>query len=525
MLGPARYVASVMTSSNTANVSTAAAAQAQFASFASDDHSIAVNVPSSTASGSSQSIFFQISAPGGTQWASFGQGSSMSGSNMFVIYASGDDNVTVSPRLGTGHRMPEFDADAQITVLEGTGVQPDGSLVANVRCDTCLSWSGGSMDPTDSSSSWIFAWKSGDALDTPDTSARISEHDSNSNFNLDLTQGTGGESQNPFIAANAASPSGSATGTAGSATGTGVAPSATQSVSSPVVSSGSDSGSTTSVSKSSTNTSSIRRSHGIIMSLVFLILFPLAALTLYLPYKQKVRHIHAPLQVIGLVLLIVGLGLGVVLGKRVSELDAYHQVMGYLIVTALVLFQPALGIYQHLHYRKTGSKSAMGVIHRWLGRSVIILGVINGGLGFMQAGPVGNDHSPSWAVIAYSIIAGVIFFVYLSVLLAVNYRAKNPSPKPRRRGEKAKWGYEMSSSQGSSPQTASPPSFYPQRAERSRYETQTANTPNYYQQTTNPNTFNPPPRTRSQSAGNTYTISNPRNNPALGQGAARQQYR
>ena len=190
-------------------------------------------------------------------------------------------------------------------------------------------------------------------MNTPDTSASISLHDSNSNFNLDLTQGTGGESQNPFIAANAASPS-------GSATGTGTAPAATESVSSPIASSGSDSGTTGSVSKSSNNTSSIRKSHGIIMSLVFLILFPLAALTLYLPYSQKVRQIHAPLQLIGLVLLIVGLGLGVVLGKRVSELDAYHQVIGYLIVAVLVLFQPALGIYQHLHYRKTGGRSVMG---------------------------------------------------------------------------------------------------------------------------------------------------------------------
>ena len=516
MLGTAWYVSSIFTSLIAANVSTAAAVQAQFASFASDDHSISVNIPSSTASGSSQSVFFQISAPGGTQWASFGQGSSMSGSNMFVIYASGDNNVTVSPRLGTGHRMPNFNADAQITVLEGTGVQSDGSLRANVRCDTCLSWSDGeSMDPRDSSSPWIFAWKSGDALDTPDTSASISIHDSNSNFNLDLTQGTGGESQNPFI--NAASAS-------GSATGTGAAPSVTESVSSPVASSGSDSGSTTSVSKSSNNTSSIRRSHGIIMSLVFLILFPLAALTLYLPYKQKVRHIHAPLQLIGLVLLIVGLGLGVVLGKRVSELDAYHQVIGYLIVTVLVLFQPALGIYQHLHYHKTGGKSPMGVIHRWLGRSVIILGVINGGLGFMQAGPVGNDYSPSWAVVAYAIVAGVIFFVYLSVLLAVNYRARNPSPNRRRRGEKGKWGYEMNSSQGSSPETASPPRFYPQRAEPPNYHPQTTNTPSYHNQATHPPSFNPPP-TRTKSGKNTYTISNPRNNPALGQGASRQQYR
>ena len=467
----------MVTSKTAANVSTAATAHAQLAQFSNDDHSLAVNIPASTASGTSQHIFFQISAPSGTQWAAFGQGSSMSGSNMFVVYASGDNNVTVSPRLGTGHRMPDFNSNAKISVLEGTGVLPDGSLVANVRCDSCLSWSDGEMDPTDSSTSWIYAWKSGDALNTDDSSASISIHDSNSNFNLDLTQGTGGESQNPFL--NVAS-----------ASGTGAAPSATATdgVSTPVASSSPNSGSTTSSSSSSDNTYMVRRSHGIIMSLIFLLLFPLAALTLYLPYAHKVRHIHAPLQLIGLVLLIVGLALGVVLGKRVSELDAYHQIIGYLIVAVLVLFQPALGIYQHLHYRKTGGKSPMGIIHRWLGRCVIILGVINGGLGFMQAGPVGNDDSPSWAVVAYAIVAGVLFFVYLSVLLAVSYRAKHSPPDRRRRGEKTNWGYEMNSSQGSSPQADSPPRF-------------------------------PKP------GKNTYTISNPRTNPALGRGAARQEYR
>ena len=42
---------------------------------------------------------------------------------MFVLYSSGDGNVTVSPRLGAGHVMPQFNSDAQISVLEGTGVQ------------------------------------------------------------------------------------------------------------------------------------------------------------------------------------------------------------------------------------------------------------------------------------------------------------------------------------------------------------------------------------------------------------------
>jgi Cytochrome domain of cellobiose dehydrogenase/Eukaryotic cytochrome b561 len=451
-----------------ANVVAAAGAQAQVASYSSNDHSIAVNVPASTAAGTSQQIFFQITAPSGTRWAAFGQGSGMSGANMFVIYASSDNNVTVSPRLGAGHAMPQFNPDAQISVLEGTGVAGDGSLVANIRCDTCLSWGGGeTMDPTDSSSSWIFAYQSGDAMSSDDTSAAISLHDSNSGFNLDLTQGTGGASENPLIPAQS--------------TGTGAAPSATSGVSVPVASSGSDSSSAS--SEVSDNTGMVRKSHAVIMSLIFLIFFPLGALMLYLPYSHKVRFVHAPLQLISLVLLIVGLATGVVLGNRVGELDAYHQIIGYLIVAALVLFQPALGIYQHLRYCKTGGRSPMSIVHRWLGRCIIILGIINGGLGFMQAGPVGNDDSPSWAVVTYCIVAGVVFFVYLSVLLAVSYRAKHPSSKPRR--EKSKWGYAMNSSQGSSPQMHSPP----------RYGNE-----------------------------NTY-ISNPRTNPRLGQGAARQQYR
>jgi hypothetical protein len=399
-----------------------------------------------------------------------GQGSSMSGANMFIIYASGDGNVTVSPRLGTGHVMPRFNDQGRITVLEGSGVKDDGSLQANVRCDSCLTWSDGeTMDVTDSSSSWIMAWSSGSALNTPDTSAQISIHDDHNNFNLDLTQGTGGSSANPFLAA-AADPT----------TG-GASPSSTD-VSTPIASSQPNSGSSSS-SSSSDNTMMVRRSHGFIMSLIFLILFPLGALTLYFPYAQKVRHIHAPLQTISLILLIVGLATGVVLGQRVSELDGYHQIIGYVIVAVMILFQPALGIYQHLHYRKTGGRSPMGIIHRWLGRCVIILGVINGGLGFMQAGPIGNSAVPSWSVIAYCIVAGVIFFFYLSVLVAVGWRSKHP--EKRRRGEK-KWEYEMNSSQGSSPRVEPGPRF---------------------------------------GQGAHGFISNPRGNPGLGKGARREEYR
>ena len=63
----------------------------------------------------------------------------MRGANIFVVYSSEKgDNVTLSPRLGKGHIMPEHDDEvgaAQVSLLEGSGVK-DGIMTANVRC-TC----------------------------------------------------------------------------------------------------------------------------------------------------------------------------------------------------------------------------------------------------------------------------------------------------------------------------------------------------------------------------------------------------
>lgn len=68
------------------------------------------------------------------QWAALGQGSGMSGANIFVIYTdSTGSNVTISPRIGTGHVEPDHSNAAQVTLLDGTGVA-DGMMTANVKC-------------------------------------------------------------------------------------------------------------------------------------------------------------------------------------------------------------------------------------------------------------------------------------------------------------------------------------------------------------------------------------------------------
>ncbi|KAK5229915.1 hypothetical protein LTR72_001449 [Exophiala xenobiotica] len=442
-----------------------AGSAAQVAQFSDSGYGISVNVPSDTASSGSGSIYVQISAPSGTEWIGFGQGSQMSGANMLVVYAADSTNVTVSPRLGTGHVQPKVNGDAQISVLEGTGIASDGSLVANIRCDSCLSWSGGSMDPTDSSSSWIYAYKSGDALDSTSTGESISQHDSTGQFSLDLTTGTGGSSSNPFVAASgssgdsssaAASASGAATQTAsngqatatdaGTATTIPAVATATGGVSSPLASSNpSTSGSGSSHSASDPNQAT-RVAHAVVMPLVFVILFPLSALTIYLPYNEKVRHIHAPLQAVSVILMLVGLGLGVKLANKLDEVDGYHQLIGYIVVVWMVFFQPVLGLMQHLHFRKQGTRSPMGHGHRWIGRAFILLGIVNGGLGFKQAGTVGSANVPTYSVIVYAVATVIIFLLYIAVIVIMprvaarkNGSNNNLGEKPRPRSQ----GYEM----------------------------------------------------------------------------------
>lgn len=60
----------------------------------------------------------------------------MAGSHIFVMYADGNNNVTISARDGNqGHVEPVFDSTlfSGIELLEGSGIS-GGVMTANVRC-------------------------------------------------------------------------------------------------------------------------------------------------------------------------------------------------------------------------------------------------------------------------------------------------------------------------------------------------------------------------------------------------------
>ena len=148
----------------------------------------------------------------------------MAGSNMFIMYANAKgDNVTISPRLGLGEFEPDFNSNAKVTLLAGSGIK-DGMMTANVKCKSsldisnytfmatnisnlgsggsCTSWRGGSMRLTDTSSNWIYSHKAGSSLKSNSQSAQLEQHDAHGNFKIDLTKAQSSSSTNPFVASS-----------------------------------------------------------------------------------------------------------------------------------------------------------------------------------------------------------------------------------------------------------------------------------------------------------------------------------
>ncbi|KAJ5221107.1 uncharacterized protein N7469_009994 [Penicillium citrinum] len=352
-----------------------------------------VNVPRATESSGSGPIFLQLKSTSELQWFAWGQGSRMQGANIFIVYASSDgNNVTVSPRLGVEHVMPLYNSKAQLSVLNGSGIS-NGVMTANIRCDSCITWPGGSEDLSSSSSTWIWAVKYGRPLNTNNLAASITIHDAVGIAAIDLQQATGGSSDNPFLTSNNMNSSSSSHPISTISTG--------------------------SVEKR-------RKAHAVIMILVFVIFFPSFALMLHVVPHSKIVYVHASFQLFTLALAIAGFGIGISMARSLGFIGMYHPIIGMVTVPCLILFQPAMGFIQHRYFHKTGGKSVFAYMHRWLGRCLIVLGIINAGLGFRLTG-VGLSIAPVGAVIAYSVVAGIVGIGYALVVVLLSLKKRRVS--------------------------------------------------------------------------------------------------
>ncbi|KAI9700763.1 MAG: hypothetical protein M1836_002132 [Candelina mexicana] len=158
--------------------------------------------------------------------------------------------------------------------------------------------------------------------------------------------------------------------------------------------------------------------HGLIMALAFTVFFPLGAIIIRLFSFKGLLWIHAGWQVFAYVLALAGLSLGVWIATITDQWKATngHPIIGTLVIGLLVL-QPILAIIHHQIYKREHKRTVWIYGHIWYGRALLILGAINGGLGLQLS------ENTVKGEIAYGVIVGVMFALWLAVVL---FRTFNP---------------------------------------------------------------------------------------------------
>ncbi|POR33242.1 Uncharacterized protein TPAR_06578, partial [Tolypocladium paradoxum] len=347
-------------------------------------------VPEAAASSRSGNVYFQLKAPAEYEWVGLGIGSQMRGADMFVMYANGNNNVTLSTRRGTGQVMPQFVQRSDVDLLEGSGIS-GGQMTANVRCSACteLNLAG--------STGWLAAWLPGSPLNSKSTSATISFHQAYSLFSVDLSKARISSDANPFLTAQGSSTDGSGNGNG-------------------VTDSGSAPGET------------LAYAHGILMTLVFVVGYPIGSIMMPLIGKWI---IHAGWQMLVFLGMWAGFGIGYVVADGAGWFfGGTHTQLG-VIVCALLGLQPVFGWLHHMYYVKHRGRGIISHIHIWYGRALIIIGIINGGLGLRLAG------TPQPFFTAYVVVAVLSTLMYVSAVafgLFRNRRSRTGDVSPAMSG-------------------------------------------------------------------------------------------
>ncbi|KAF8427895.1 hypothetical protein EV426DRAFT_529278, partial [Tirmania nivea] len=348
---------------------------------------------------SSQDLYLQITAPSDSGWAGVGLGTRMRGATIFVIYPNAaNTNLTLSPRTGEGNIEPQHDSSIDATVLGGTEIK-DGKWIMNFVCHNCR----GAVDVTSTDADFIYAQGGSDSISSDQPDASIYQHGTRGQFSMDLVAVTKTTSGNPFLSTNTGNTGGNNTDTDNSTSN--------------------DSGEGDSSAPMSKPDKTLL-AHGIIMAVSWLFLLPLGATFIRFLAQTFPRpvplYMHAGIQLLTFILAIVGFSLGIYTSEQNgTHWTADHQKLGVAIMV-LFFLQAPMGYIHHVNYVATGKRQLWSHAHIWNGRLVMLLGIVNGGLGLDLAGikrkSFGGKVDKKW-VIAYSVVAGIVGSLYIGGLV------------------------------------------------------------------------------------------------------------
>ncbi|KAF4944219.1 hypothetical protein FSARC_14734 [Fusarium sarcochroum] len=143
--------------------------------------------------------------------------------------------------------------------------------------------------------------------------------------------------------------------------------------------------------------------HGVIMSIVFLLGFPIGSLLMPLVGKWL---IHASWQIIVFIGMCAGFGIGKIAADRTGDWISDPHVQLGTFVCVLIVIQPILGWIHHRNYIKYQRRTKISHGHIWFGRVLMVIGIINGGTGLQLSG------ASTGPIVAYSVIGVIVFSVY-----------------------------------------------------------------------------------------------------------------
>ena len=191
--------------------------------------------------------------------------------------------------------------------------------------------------------------------------------------------------------------------------------------------------------------------HAVLACLAWVLFIPFGAILLRLNLKSPViLKLHTAIQIFSYLIFVAAVGMGIWLARQIEGYTNVwsnpHTIIG-LVIFALVFFQPFLGYFHHRIYKQRSTKTAAGHggptpgrtwlsrAHVWLGRGLITLAITNGGLGLRlsSASPNQSADATRTGEIAYGVIAGLLWLLYIGITLV--WEDRRAAAMSRRRRE------------------------------------------------------------------------------------------
>lgn len=188
------------------------------------------------------------------------------------------------------------------------------------------------------------------------------------------------------------------------------------------------------------NAETLVTAHSVIATIAFGLLLPCGSILIRLGLFRGLWLVHGIIQTLTYLFFIAAAALGIFIASHSRAMTQAHPIIG-IVLLALLFFQPFLGLLHHFAFKKHSKRVVWSYAHIWLGRLVITLGIINGGLGLQLSKQRGRFAPHQSTVIGYSVAAGIIWLIYVASAVygerkrsKANYAAVKQGPPSGKEG-------------------------------------------------------------------------------------------